>query len=206
VADEERAGVGVGVEARILDVYHKRPAEVAHRMIEHSNNRLLRNSNGNRRHEGGANNTGDQDEARRSPASPSAGKVALIIGGASEQGRQLAQAFAGRDMDVAVAYFNGNHELAARVKDDVHARGQRCLLISGDAWHDRHSREFSRQAVLVILETFGRLDVFVDLSGTVSFDPRLVHDGSGRDRDQDLRDRLFPHFNMVKAALREIVD
>jgi NAD(P)-dependent dehydrogenase (short-subunit alcohol dehydrogenase family) len=135
---------------------------------------------------------------------PLRGKVALIVGGASDNGRSLAVAFAERGIDVAVVYFNEKHEIAREIKEQVEEHGQRCLLLSGHEKEDEESETFSQRVMQKILEKFGRLDIFINFSAQVFPFRRVVEEET--ERQEDVRSQIFPHFRMMKAALEEIVD
>ncbi|MFW6062937.1 MAG: SDR family NAD(P)-dependent oxidoreductase [Chloroflexota bacterium] len=134
---------------------------------------------------------------------PLRGKVALIVGGASENGQSLAVAFAERGIDVALVYFNDRHELAERIKSQVEARQQRCMLISGNREEDEENDEFSRHVVLRILETLGRLDIFINYSARI-FPFRYILEEETQ-QQRAIRKQIFPHFTMMKAALDQII-
>lgn len=130
------------------------------------------------------------------------GKVALIVGGATENGHSLAVAFAERGVDVVLIYFNSAHEMAVNILEQVEAQGQRCLLISGEAVDGDVDETFAREAMVQIIDTFGRLDIFINFSAHAFPLGRLVK--SEQEKEEDVRSRLFPHFNIMKAALGEI--
>lgn len=129
-------------------------------------------------------------------------KVALIVGGATENGRSLAVAFAARGVDVALVYFNSAHEMAADIKVQVEARNRRCLLISGEAVDGNVDKAFAREAMAQIGDTFGRLDIFINYSAHAFPLGQLVR--PEEDTVESVRARVFPHFNMMKAALDEL--
>lgn len=130
-------------------------------------------------------------------------KVALIVGGASDKGHGLAVSFAERGMDVAVVYYDGKDEAAARVKAQVEALGRRCLLVRGADATSLDQDSFAQWAVASILEQFGRLDVFINVSEK-HFSLGALNGNGTRPADGDASG-LFPHFRMMKAALDEIV-
>lgn len=161
-------------------------------------------------HLNGANGAGPS--GRHRPADPSTDsapgnvdlqdKVALIVDGTSADGQALALAFAGRGMHVTIICVHDERQAASAIKEQVEAQGRRCLLIS---WVERSSaasqKQFAEHAMQQIRETFGRLDVFVNLSP-----PLRPQNGDGLPDEQkpDLRSRLFPHLKLMKAALGEI--
>ena len=133
-------------------------------------------------------------------------KVALIVGGTTGDGQALALAFARRGMDIVLLYFGEGHHSAAAVKEQVEAHGRRCLLISwADFGSDGNENRFAKQAMQHVRETFGRLDVFINLSARSH---ALNGNGNGASEAQkkSLRSRLFPHLKITKAALGQIVE
>jgi|GEM_PF-2901882 len=130
------------------------------------------------------------------------GKVALIVGGATENGYSLAIAFADRGVDVVLVYLNSAHEMAVAIKEQVEARGQRCLLIAGEAVDGDVDKTFAREVIAQIISTFGRLDIFINYSSHTFPLGQLVK--PEEEEGEGVRSRLFPHFNMMKAALDEL--
>lgn len=130
-------------------------------------------------------------------------KVALIVGGASEKGNSLAVSFAERGMDIAIIYYEGNEENAERIRREIEKLGRRCLLLRGEG-HDSLDQDlFAHWAVDRILEAFGRLDVFINVSEK-RFSLSAMN--GDRTRASTLETAgLFPHFRIMKAALDEIV-
>jgi len=135
-------------------------------------------------------------------------KVALIVDGKTTDGQALAVALARWGMHIILLYFHEEHRSAVVIKERVEAHERHCLLISwadlgdGDA-ADVDAQRFSEQAMERIRETFGRLDVFVNLSAH----PRpLDGDSTPQTQRRSLRSRLFPHLNIMKAALHQIAE
>lgn len=161
-------------------------------------------------HLNGANGAGPS--GRHRPADPSAGsvpgdvdlqdKVVLIVDGTSADGQALALAFARRGMHVTILCVHDERQAASAIKEQIEAQDRRCLLIS---WAERNGaaseKQFAEHAMQQIRETFGRLDVFINLSTP----PRRQNgDGLPAEQKPDLRSRLFPHLKLMKAALGEI--
>lgn len=130
------------------------------------------------------------------------GKVALIVGGAGQEGRSLAVAFAERDIDVALVTFGERHDLAGDVRQAVEARGRRCLLIHGH--RDADAETFARRAVYEVLRVFGRLDIFINFSSQAL--PLRLHGDEETQQERALRSHFFPHFPLMKAALEEMTE
>jgi NAD(P)-dependent dehydrogenase (short-subunit alcohol dehydrogenase family) len=130
------------------------------------------------------------------------GKVALIVGGATEKGQSLAVAFAERGVDVALVYFNEDHARAAQIKREVEQRQQACMLVAGRDRDEDADTAFAGEVMLQILQRFGRLDIFINLSSRAFPLGDLL--GGDEDQIEALRSRIFPHFNIMKAALDQI--
>lgn len=131
-------------------------------------------------------------------------KVALIVDGTAADGQTLALALARRGMHVILLYFHEKHQLASALKEKVEAQERRCLLISRVGFAaDNEGKHFVEHAMQQIRETFGRLDVFVNLSTS----PRILNgNGAGQVQGPKLGSRLFPNLDIMKAALNRIVE
>lgn len=130
-------------------------------------------------------------------------KVALIVGGASDKGNTLAVSFAERGMDVAIIYYEGNVEKAKRVRQEIEDIGRKCLLLRGEGNESLDQDIFAQWAVDRILEAFGRLDVFINVSEK-RFSLRALN-GERTEANVPETAGLFPHFRIMKAAIDEIV-
>lgn len=130
-------------------------------------------------------------------------KVALIVGGASDKGNTLAVSFAERGMDIAIIYYEDNAEKATRVCETIEEMGRQCLLLRGEGNESLDQDIFAQWAVDRILETFGRLDVFINVSEK-RFSMRALN-GERTETNLPETAGLFPHFRIMKAALDEIV-
>lgn len=84
-------------------------------------------------------------------------KVALITGGDSGIGRAIAVHFAREGADVAIVYLEEDEDAQA-TKDMVNNEGADCLILRGDIG----SREFCKQCVQDVLDTFGKINVLVN--------------------------------------------
>ncbi|HZD09883.1 MAG TPA: hypothetical protein VE553_00965 [Candidatus Binatia bacterium] len=129
-------------------------------------------------------------------------KVALIVGGASDAGGDLALSFAERGMDVAIIFYEGRQQRASAIKERIEELGRRCLLIHGEESNNLGHEPFARWAVDTILATLGRLDVYINVSERqFAFAPAVA---DGRNHGA-LQSSLFPHLPILKAALNKIV-
>ncbi len=123
------------------------------------------------------------------------GKVALISGGDSGIGRSAAIHFAREGADVAIGYLEENDD-AKETQRRVEAEGRRCLLLSGDIGQENVCRE----AVEVVLERFGRLDILVHNAA----EQHTVDEPEDLDADQverTFRTNVLSGFHLVRYAL-----
>lgn len=129
-------------------------------------------------------------------------KVALIVGGASDQGEELAISFADRGMDLAIIFFNRRYDKAESVKEAVEELGRRCLLIHGDSAEAENDKEFAHWALERILATFGRLDVYINVSDKAfAFYSSELYTS----QPEALESAFLPRFSIMKEALHHIV-
>lgn len=129
-------------------------------------------------------------------------KVALIVGGASDAGEELAISFAERGMDLAIIFFDERHEQARAIKDAVEGLGRRCLLIHGAGADAENDREFARWALKRILTTLGRLDVYVNVSDRAF---ALYSKDVDASKPEALGSAFLPRLPIMKEALDHIV-
>ena len=85
------------------------------------------------------------------------GKSALVTGGARRIGRGIALALAGTGADVAITYRNSQAE-AAQTAEEIESLGCRALAVACDV----RSEASVREAIALIADRFGRLDVVVN--------------------------------------------
>ncbi len=124
-------------------------------------------------------------------------KVVLIIGGANETGHLLATDLAEHGAHVALVYRRQASAEAQATKRDVEAQERACLLIPApNGQSDRQSRwQFARRVVDAVLETLGRLDIFIDYSSLAN----EVEEGNGRYL-------ALPDVGMLLTAMHQIAD
>jgi len=93
-------------------------------------------------------------------AKPLAGKIALVTGAAKRIGRSIALALAENGAEVAITYLGSQLEAERTVRDlagcDVDALAVRCDLRDPVA---------IEEAVVAVVEEFGRLDILVNNAG-----------------------------------------
>jgi NAD(P)-dependent dehydrogenase (short-subunit alcohol dehydrogenase family) len=85
------------------------------------------------------------------------GKIAIITGGDSGQGRATAVAFAKEGADVAIVYLD-EHSDAEETKKVIEEKGQRCLTIAGDIGDEN----FCKQIVDDTIAEYGALHILVN--------------------------------------------
>lgn len=115
------------------------------------------------------------------------GKVALILGGESENGRLLITALAQRGANLVLVRADEMQTALAELQATVEKLGRRCLLLTGDV----RSKDFAQQAIKQIMQTFGRLDIFIDYS---------TDEKSNEDEEKS----VFNNLALMTAALDQI--
>lgn len=84
-------------------------------------------------------------------------KVALITGGTTGIGREIALTLASDGFDIAINYIQGD----TNVKDEIEALGRKCILIHGDV----SSMTDMENVVKETMNAYGRIDVLVNNAG-----------------------------------------
>jgi len=134
-------------------------------------------------------------------AGPLQDNVVLLVGVSRTGSRSLAVSLAQRGADIAILHANDQRLQAAQIKRQIESHGQRCLAIPAKT----DGQNSSRNVVGQIVETMGRLDIFIDY-GAFSGD---LHTGDGAELSEDKRDldwaNPFSHFGLVAAAIRQMV-
>jgi 3-oxoacyl-[acyl-carrier protein] reductase len=92
------------------------------------------------------------------------GKVALITGGGTGLGKEVALTLAREGMHVAIVYSRSESEAAATV-DELKALGSRSIAIRGDV----SSSADVKAIVEETMREYGRIDVLVNNAGTTVF-------------------------------------
>ncbi|WP_213524914.1 SDR family oxidoreductase [Paenibacillus sp. J31TS4] len=123
------------------------------------------------------------------------GKVAVITGGDSGQGRAIAVAFAKEGADVVIVYLN-EHADAEETKQAVEQTGRRCLAIAGDIG----SEPFCQQIVEQTIAQFGKLNILVNNAAEQHVQNGLQNIPSEQ-MEKTFRTNFFSMFYLTKAAL-----
>ena len=92
------------------------------------------------------------------------GKAALITGGGTGIGREIALSFAREGADVAVNYSRSEKEATATAQE-IRNSGVQSLVIKADVSQDAQVRVMVDR----VMEEFGRLDILVNSAGTTTF-------------------------------------
>ena len=92
------------------------------------------------------------------------GKVALITGGGTGIGREIALSFAREGAGVAVNYSRSEKEAMATA-EEIRGLGVSASAIKADVSQDAQVREM----VDTVAQDFGRLDILVNSAGTTTF-------------------------------------
>lgn len=122
-------------------------------------------------------------------------KVALITGGDSGIGHAVALFFAKEGADVVIVYLS-EHKDAKRVKKQVEAMGQECLLISGDISKEK----ICKSAITKTIKKFGKLNILVNNAGEQHPQDR-IEDITAKQMLKTFSTNIFSYFYMIKAAL-----
>lgn len=118
------------------------------------------------------------------------GKVALIVGGADDDGRSLAIELAQNGADIVIVYFNERHNHALETRRKVRIAGEDCLIIAAQ----QDNADAAREVVRRIVEHFGHLDIFID-----NTDPTQLQ----QDANQPA---VLSNLGMVLAAMDQLVN
>jgi 3-oxoacyl-[acyl-carrier protein] reductase len=94
------------------------------------------------------------------------GKVALVTGGGTGLGKQVALTLAREGMDVAIVYSRSESEAAATVSE-LKALGSRALAIRGDVSNSADVKAIVER----MLQEYGRIDVLMNNAGATVFKP-----------------------------------
>jgi NAD(P)-dependent dehydrogenase (short-subunit alcohol dehydrogenase family) len=123
-------------------------------------------------------------------------RVALITGGDSGIGRSVAVLFAREGADVAIVYLREEQSDAETTRDAVMDEGKRCLLIPGDVTR----AQFCREAVKLVVEELGQLDILVN-NAAYQAEQKRIEDISEDQLDRTFRTNILGYFFMAQAAL-----
>jgi len=126
------------------------------------------------------------------------GLCALITGGDSGIGRDVAIAFAREGADVAISYIE-EHEDARETVRWVEEAGRRGLAIAGDV----RDPEFGSGAVARTVDELGDLNILVNNAST-HFEIDAVEDVTPEQLDQVFRTNVGGYVYTTQAALRHL--
>jgi 3-oxoacyl-[acyl-carrier protein] reductase len=91
-------------------------------------------------------------------------KVALITGGATGMGKEVALMLAAKGIDIAIVYSRSESD-ARETAAAVEAAGASCLVQKADLADDRQVRSM----VAAVVQRYGRLDYLVNAAGSTDF-------------------------------------
>lgn len=123
------------------------------------------------------------------------GRVALLTGGDSGIGRAVAIAYAKEGAKVVVTYLN-EHDDAEETKRMVEQKGGECVTIAGDIGDSA----FCDELVQTTINTFGQLDIIVNLAGE-QYPQESIADITDEQLERTFRTNIFGMFYVVRAAL-----
>lgn len=131
------------------------------------------------------------------PAVPLEGRVVLLIGGTRSRDRQLIRSLAARGADIVLVCLQEINGPVRQLQREVGAYGRRCLIITGLLMNER----FARQVIDQVLHTFGRIDIFLDLS-TTSTHGAAWHKYGGLNTESGA---ILPNPNILSLALSQML-
>lgn len=116
------------------------------------------------------------------------GKIALITGGDSGNGRSVAVHFAKEGADIAVVYLEEDKDAKATQKM-VEDEGRKCLLISGDI----RNQNFCNEVVETCVSKYGKLNILINNAG-MQFPKDSLEEISGDQLRKTFETNIFPDF------------
>lgn len=125
--------------------------------------------------------------------------VALITGGDSGIGRAVAVLFAREGADVAIVYLAVEQSDAEETRQAVEAEGRAAMLIPGDV----RNPEFCEQAVELVVQHFGHLDILVNNAAYQQTQANF-EDLSREQWDKTFQTNIYGYFYMAQAALKHL--
>lgn len=123
------------------------------------------------------------------------GKVALLTGGDSGIGRAVAIAYAKEGAKIVITYLN-EHDDAEETKRLVEEKGGECATIAGDIGDSA----FCNELVQTAINTFGQLDIIVNLAGE-QHPQESITDITDDQLERTFRTNIFGMFYVVRAAM-----
>ncbi|HVO89929.1 MAG TPA: SDR family oxidoreductase [Casimicrobiaceae bacterium] len=133
------------------------------------------------------------------PAGKLQGKSALITGGDSGIGRAVALIYAREGADVAITYLPQEQSDAEQTRRAVEAEGRRCLLLAGDL----ADVDFCKSVVERTVQTFGKLDIFVNNAAHQNRKKDLS-EVTDEEFETTFRVNMFAFFYLAREALKHM--
>lgn len=118
-------------------------------------------------------------------------KIALVTGGTTGIGKEIALTLAADGFDVAVNYIQGE----TTIKEEIEALGQKCILVKGDV----SSMNDMENVVKEVMNAYGRIDVLVNNAGITK--DTLVLRMSEEDFDSVLNVNMKGAFCTIKQVV-----
>jgi len=118
-------------------------------------------------------------------------KIALVTGGTTGIGKEIALTLAADGFDVAVNYIQGE----TTIKEEIEALGQKCILVKGDV----SSMNDMENVVKEVMNAYGRIDVLVNNAGITK--DTLVLRMSEEDFDSVLNVNMKGAFCSIKQVV-----
>jgi NAD(P)-dependent dehydrogenase (short-subunit alcohol dehydrogenase family) len=126
-------------------------------------------------------------------------KVAIITGGDSGIGRSVAVHFAEEGADVAIVFTKHEQIDADKTKEEVEARGRKCLLFDGD----QSEKSFCTDVVEKVVDHFGKLDILVNNAAFQQPDDK-IEDIPEEKIKRTFEVNVYGYFFFTQAALKHM--
>ena len=122
------------------------------------------------------------------------GKVAIVTGSDSGIGRAVAALFAREGADIVIVYLKETDD-AKKTAQIIEGEGRKAMMMAGDVGDP----EFCQQVVQKTVDTFGRLDLLINIAGEQHPD-KDVEDISDEQLRRTFQSNIFSMFYMVQSA------
>ena len=122
------------------------------------------------------------------------GKVAIVTGSDSGIGRAVAALFAREGADIVIVYLKETDD-AKKTVQIIEGEGRKAMMMAGDVGDP----EFCQQVVQKTVDTFGRLDLLINIAGEQHPD-KDVEDISDEQLRRTFQSNIFSMFYMVQSA------
>lgn len=123
-------------------------------------------------------------------------KCALITGGDSGIGRAVAYLYAREGADVAITYLPVEKKDAQKIKSEIEALGQKCILLEGDLTNEK----FCQKAVKETVKKLGKIDILVS-NAAHQMRKDDISEITTKEFDRTFKTNVYAYFHLAKAAV-----